>query len=687
MASYHRQNIHTSKKKVSISYVIREEEERYHRAGVNSLQYDPQLDRLYSAGRDSVIRTWSSASDRQQSNVRTPNGSLDSKRRIIPEDDHFVQSMEHHTDWVNDITLCCDGRNLISVSNDTTIKVWNAHQGFCLSTLRSHKDYAKCLAYARDKEVVASAGFDRMIYLWDIQALTMLTAIKNTVTTKPLDGSKDSIYSLAINNSGTLVASGSTEKVIRLWDPRSKQKLLKLRGHTDNVRSLVFSKDGSMLLSASSDSTIRLWSISQQRCVSIIRVHDEGVWTVQTDESFSYVFSGGKDCKVFMTDLKSTSDSLLICEESAPILKLLLVDRSFPYKRSIDRSASSLWVSTTDSAIKNWPLRWNEIESAKNELSRVKSHVDLSDHLKVPIDTSPDLVIRGNPAVINYHILHDRRHILTMESDNSICLYDVLTACKVENIHPASNGLNAKQKYDEEVKKRSKMVYVPNWFTVDLKIGLLCINLEEGECLSTWVSARDYGLIQSVDGHDPKINFGYLVIQALFEYWPPTYEFAYDGSNKAYQSDHLANNSNVDDYSDMQNTSKMNNSAQPERSSAIDASAGHKVGNRFFSIAQHTPIIISEGNQTVLRFLASEACNESESLFIQETIPFWISDIVMSKYQPKFTKVCIHSAFSRLYKFSNHLLLTNFHPPTDSFLSTTTPKLRDKIVKKRAIIS
>ena len=42
----------------------------------------------------------------------------------------------------------------------------------------------RCLAYAKDKELVASAGLDRLIYLWDIQTLTVLTAAKNTVTSK-----------------------------------------------------------------------------------------------------------------------------------------------------------------------------------------------------------------------------------------------------------------------------------------------------------------------------------------------------------------------------------------------------------------------------------------------------------------------------------------------------------------------
>ena len=50
-----------------------------YRAGVNSLQFDAYLNRLYTAGRDSIIRIW---------NVRNVQ-------------DPYLQSMEHHTDWVS----------------------------------------------------------------------------------------------------------------------------------------------------------------------------------------------------------------------------------------------------------------------------------------------------------------------------------------------------------------------------------------------------------------------------------------------------------------------------------------------------------------------------------------------------------------------------------------------------------
>lgn len=72
---------------------------------------------------------------------------------------------------------------VISASSDTTVKLWGLRkENTCLSTLRTHKDYVRALAYGRDKEVVASAGLDKTIFMWDVNMLTTLTTINNTVT-------------------------------------------------------------------------------------------------------------------------------------------------------------------------------------------------------------------------------------------------------------------------------------------------------------------------------------------------------------------------------------------------------------------------------------------------------------------------------------------------------------------------
>uniref|UniRef100_A0A8C1T168 WD repeat-containing protein 48 n=1 Tax=Cyprinus carpio TaxID=7962 RepID=A0A8C1T168_CYPCA len=383
MATHHRQNA-AGRRKVQVSYVIRDEVEKYNRNGVNALQLDPALNRLFTAGRDSIIRIWSVNQHKQ---------------------DPYIASMEHHTDWVNDIILCCNGKTLISASSDTTVKVWNAHKGFCMSTLRTHKDYVKALAYAKDKELVASAGLDRQIFLWDVNTLTALTASNNTVTTSSLSGNKDSIYSLAMNQTGTVIISGSTEKVLRVWDPRTCAKLMKLKGHTDNVKSLLLNRDGTQCLSGSSDGTIRLWSLGQQRCIATYRVHDEGVWALQVNEAFTHIYTGGRDRKIYCTDLRNPDLRVLICEEKAPILTM-----------ELDKSADppqAVWVSTTKSVVNKWSLKGMHNFRASGDYDN-----DCSAPL-TPLCTQPEQVIKGGASIVQSHILNDKRHILTKDSNNT----------------------------------------------------------------------------------------------------------------------------------------------------------------------------------------------------------------------------------------------------------------------------
>jgi WD40 repeat protein len=61
---------------------------------------------------------------------------------------------------------------------------------------------------------------------------------------KAISDNKYSIYSLAMNDQGTVLASGSPENCIRLWDPRTCAKSMKLKGHTHNIRYLLLDKDG-----------------------------------------------------------------------------------------------------------------------------------------------------------------------------------------------------------------------------------------------------------------------------------------------------------------------------------------------------------------------------------------------------------------------------------------------------------
>lgn len=92
-----------------------------------------------------------------------------------------------------------------------------------------------------------------------------------------------------MNQSGSIILSGSTEKVIRVWDPRSCSKQMKLKGHTDNVKALVVNRDGTQCLSGSSDGIIKLWNLGQQRCIQTFQFHDKGVWALLVSIEMNFV--------------------------------------------------------------------------------------------------------------------------------------------------------------------------------------------------------------------------------------------------------------------------------------------------------------------------------------------------------------------------------------------------------------
>ena len=103
------------------------------------------------------------------------------------------------------------------------------------------------------------------------------------------------VRSVAYSPTGDLLATGSYDEVVRLWQPTTGALVRSLTGHAGWVRSVAFSPDGEMLASASDDNTVRLWRVSDGAVLQVLTEGVEGVRVVALSPDGTRLATGGSD--------------------------------------------------------------------------------------------------------------------------------------------------------------------------------------------------------------------------------------------------------------------------------------------------------------------------------------------------------------------------------------------------------
>jgi WD40 repeat protein len=91
------------------------------------------------------------------------------------------------------------------------------------------------------------------------------------------NGHTASVTSLAYSPDSTMIASGSEDYTIKLWNIRTGYLTTTLAGHSGSILSLAFSPDGSILISGSQDGTVRVWDISSGEFLRVFKGHTSRV--------------------------------------------------------------------------------------------------------------------------------------------------------------------------------------------------------------------------------------------------------------------------------------------------------------------------------------------------------------------------------------------------------------------------
>jgi len=156
-----------------------------------------------------------------------------------------------HGGPVRAVAVAPDGKTAISGSFDTSAIRWSLERNTAAQVLRFHASAVNAVTILKDGRLV-TGGEDGRIAVWRPD---------QTVPTLTFEGHTAPIVSLAASPDGTMLASASWDRTVRLW-PLAGGTPRILEGHNQNVNGVAFAPDGGTLVSVGYDATIRIWPLN-----------------------------------------------------------------------------------------------------------------------------------------------------------------------------------------------------------------------------------------------------------------------------------------------------------------------------------------------------------------------------------------------------------------------------------------
>ncbi|KAH9941703.1 WD40 repeat-like protein [Epithele typhae] len=170
------------------------------------------------------------------------------------QSESYVLKQQGHFFDMNTLAYSPDGQHIATGGDDGKVKVWNTTSGFCFVTFSEHSAAVSTVEFAKQGQVLFTASLDGTVRAFD---LIRYRNFRTFTSPTPVQFS-----CLAVDPSGEVIAAGSTDSFeVFLWSVQTGKLLDVLTGHEGPISTLAFSPTGSLLASGSWDKTIRVWTV------------------------------------------------------------------------------------------------------------------------------------------------------------------------------------------------------------------------------------------------------------------------------------------------------------------------------------------------------------------------------------------------------------------------------------------
>jgi WD40 repeat protein len=270
------------------------------RGPVNAAAYSPDGSKVVTASEDGTARVFRVrdgsllASLRHGGSVTDATFSSDGRWIVTSSRDKTARLWTasgrpirtfRHDGAVLDVALSPDSKTLVTLADDATLHVWSLTGGgrsFVFDDVPGNR-----LALSRDGNRAAVVGADRYARVYSLAGESLLGEL-------PHDGL---VRSAAFGPSSDLLATGSADKLARVWALAKLRLAYLLRGHQGQVVDVAVSPQGQFVATASLDGTGAIWNIATvpARLAATLSGHSNFVNDVDFSPDGLYVVTSSRD--------------------------------------------------------------------------------------------------------------------------------------------------------------------------------------------------------------------------------------------------------------------------------------------------------------------------------------------------------------------------------------------------------